>query len=378
MASHPLAQLLPLVTQASRILLIGRQDATMDECAAMTVLAQHLTELGKRVRCVVPGLEQWPAPLQALYPLESTLGPIRSLEISLPVDRVPLAELTYAIEDAALRLTLMPKDGMWSPSEILVRPGQPAFDLVIAVQTTKEALAELVPNDREWMQTLPSITLSTDPLSESWSSLPLLFVTRTGLAEDIAAWLMETAQTITTPVAHNLLTGMIASSKSFRSPRVRSDTLRLASQLVERGADRQAIMHQLWRTVPVASLNLWGRAMMRLTPHATLPLATTLLTAHDFLQTKSEIRAIPELSLYVFDRLPETQALLILYSTPHGTSARLCTRRPLEAQVIAQWFGGKGATDQAEWSMSTADLLEAQREILLVLERELPRLQASR
>ncbi len=378
MAQPSFAQLQPLVTQASRILVIGRRNASIDDCAAISVLAHHLAEQGKRVRCVIPGLEQWPQPLQPVHPVEPTIGPIRALEISLPVDRVALSELTYAIENAALRLTLMPKDGMWNPSNILIQAGQPSFDLVIAVQISKDELAELVPTDREWMQSIPSISLSTDPVSEPWASLPLLFVTTTGLTEAVAAWLMETNQPVPASVAHNLLTGIIASSKSFQGPRVQSQTLQLASQLVERGADRQTIIHQLWRTVPVSSLNLWGRAMMRLTPHATLSLTTTLLTAHDFLQAKTDARVIPELALSLFDRLPETQALLILFSTTNGTAARLCTRRPLEAQVIAQWFGGKGATDQAEWTMSTADLLEAQREILLVLERELPRLQASR
>lgn len=378
MDRHPLSRLQPLVQQASRILLVGRRDAAIDEYAALSVLAQLLTKQNKQVRCVVPGATAWPEPLRALHPLESSVGLFRTLEINLPVDRVPLSELTYTIEDAALRLTLAPKEGMWNASEVLIRPGQPRFDLVIAVQMSKESLAELVTGDREWFQTIPSITLSTDPTGEAWASLPLLFVTKTGLAEEFALWLKEDPGSITTDIAHNLLTGILASSESFRGPRVQSTTLQLASELVERGADRQDIIHRLWRTVPVQSLNLWGRAMMRLTPHASLPITTTLLTAHDFLQAKSDTSAIPGLGAYLLERLPNAQALLILFSDAHATRARLFTRRPWEASLIAGWFGGQGATDQAEWSMTTADLLEAQRDIFLVLERELPRLQASR
>ncbi len=378
MDRHPLTRLQPLIQQASRILLVGRRDASVDECAALSVLAYVLTQQKKHVRCVIPGMSAWPEPLRTLHALESSVGLFRTLEINLPVDRVALSELTYTIEDAALRLTLAPKEGMWNASDVLIRPGQPKFDLVIAVQAPKEALSELIPGDREWMQTIPSITLSTDPQSETWASLAVLFVTKTGLAEECALWLQETPEQLTTDVAHNLLTGIIAGSESFRSPRVQSSTLKLASELVERGADRQAIIHRLWRTVPVPALNLWGRAMMRLEPHPSLPITTTLLTAHDFLQAKSDPKAIPALGLYLLERLPETKALLVLFSDAHGTRARLFARRPLEAQLIAGWFGGHGATDQAEWSMSHPDLLEAQREILLVLERDLPRLFPSR
>lgn len=378
MDRHPLSRLQPLVQQASRILLVGRRDASMDEYAALSVLAHSLAQQNTQVRCVIPGATTWPEPLRALHPVEPSIGLFRTLEINLPVDRVPLSELTYTIEDAALRLTLAPKEGMWNVSEVLVRPGQPRFDLVIAVQTSKQALAELVPGDREWFQTIPSITLSTDPMSEAWASLPLLFVTKTGLAEELVLWLKEKPGSITKDVAHNLLTGILASSESFRSPRVQSTTLQLASELVERGADRQDIIHRLWRTVPVQSLNLWGRAMMRLTPHASLPITTTLLTAHDFLQAKSDSSAIPGLGAYLLERLPNAQALLVLFSDAHATRARLFARRPWEANLIAGWFGGQGATDQAEWSMTTADLLEAQRDIFLVLEKELPRLLASR
>ena len=66
---------------------------------------------------------------------------------------------------------------------------------------------------------------------------------------------------ITKEVATALLTAMIDSTRSFTSDSVKPHTLKTASKLMALGADRQYIIHNLYRTKTIGSLKLWGQAL---------------------------------------------------------------------------------------------------------------------
>jgi phosphoesterase RecJ-like protein len=69
---------------------------------------------------------------------------------------------------------------------------------------------------------------------------------------------------IDTEIATALLTGMIIATNSFRAHNVRPETLALASQLIETGAQREKIIHHLYRSRSLSTLRLWGVALTRL------------------------------------------------------------------------------------------------------------------
>lgn len=373
---HSFAALPSFLAPHTRILLVCRAKDSLDALATTTVIHEWLQDQKKTVECLTPGLSAWPVPLQTTAELQTEIGPFRSLEVRIPLKNASLNELSYAIENDSLRLSLTPKSGMWNEDDVRAQSGQPRFDTCIVIgPATKQELSELVPGDAEWMQALPTLHITLQTPTNPWSPQTISLGAKTGLSEHLASWLLANEpETLTKSRAHTLLAGILSSSNSFRSSLVTSDTFETASELVRRGADRQAIIHALWRTIPVRDLNLWGRAMMRLTPHATLPLITTLISAHDFLQTKSSHAAIPALAQYLLDRVETAKILLIFATNETQTRVHVITRAPLSAELIARWFDGQGNTQQAEWNMQTSDLLEAQQQVLTRLEEELPRL----
>lgn len=113
-------------------------------------------------------------------------------------------------------------------------------------------------------------------------------------------------------VATALLTSMIIATKSFRSGHVRPESLALASHLVERGAERETIIHHLYRSRSLPTLRLWGRALARLknNPYG---LVTTIITREDILSTGAQTAEIHGVADELLANAPEAKVTLLLY-----------------------------------------------------------------
>ncbi|MBP7005694.1 hypothetical protein KBB27_01050 [Patescibacteria group bacterium] len=379
MPSPSLTKLVDFLAPHSRILVVTPSHADLDAIASASVLGYILKAQGKNVTFVTPGRATLPAPLKPLLPNHAEMTGFRTLRIHLPVKDTPLEEFSYDIREQQLEIELIPKNGAWSQENVSISSSAIRFDALIAINiASSQSLASLVPNEPEWMRALPSVSFSNQPSQETWTNAQIPLAPQESLCEELYFSLKDRPETLTPEVAHTLLTGIISATDAFRGTNVRSRTLQAASELVELGAPRQEIINALWRVVSVPTLNLWGRALMRLSLHATLPLAYTLLSEHDFLQAKTSPDSIHGLGKYLLDRLPNMSLVLVLSAWNGERRAHLFARAPLQANLLARWFRGEGTIEQASWTIDATDLLAAQQSILTTLEHELPRLISSR
>ncbi len=379
MNNRPLAALERFFASRTRLLLIAAPEADMDSLAGAAALGDMLKTLGKAVTLVAPGKDAWPEPLRAPLPLHAGIHALRALHIRLPIGQTPLDQFSYDVRDQSLHIELLPKAGIWPQEAVAVESGAVRYDGLIALNVASPSgLRDLIPQEPEWLHALPTLHLTTKADAEPWATETVPLLQNGSLCEALYAWAKERPDIpLNAGLVHNLLVGVIAGSDGFRSPRVQSQTLQAASELIERGADRQAIMNRLWRVRSVPTLNLWGRGFMRLNLHPTLPIATTLVTEHDFLQAQTNPDALAGLGRALLDRLPETRLVLVFSGWNAALQVQALARPPLRADLVARWFGGQGSADQAQWTAHAGDLLALQRDTLTILERELPRLLAS-
>ncbi len=379
MDDRPLAALERFFASKARLLVIVAPEADMDSLAGAAALGDMLKALGKAVTVVAPDKDAWPEPLRAAIPLQTRIQALRALHIRLPIGQTPLDQFSYEVRDQSLRIELLPKTGVWPEEAVAVESGAIRYDGLIALNVTSPSgLRELIPQEPEWLNALPTLHLTTKADAEPWAKETVPLLQNGSLCEAIYAWAKERPDlSLNADLVHTLLVGVIAGSDGFRSPRVQSQTLQAASELIERGADRQAIMNRLWRVRSVPTLNLWGRGFMRLSLHPSLPIATTLVTEHDFLQAHTGPESLAGLGRALLDRLPETRLVLVFSGWNATFHVQALARTPLRADLVARWFGGQGNADQAHWTTDADDLLALQHETLATLERELPRLFAS-
>jgi phosphoesterase RecJ-like protein len=113
--------------------------------------------------------------------------------------------------------------------------------------------------------------------------------------------------------ATSLLTGMIATTHSFKTTNVDPSTLQVASELINHGADREKIIHHLYRTRSLSTLKLWGTALMRLKIDTQKRFAWTTLTIPDFLNAGANYGQLKDLITELIENSPEVDSTLLLY-----------------------------------------------------------------
>jgi phosphoesterase RecJ-like protein len=69
---------------------------------------------------------------------------------------------------------------------------------------------------------------------------------------------------VTSDVATLLLTGLITDTRSFQNPNTTPHSLEVAANLLDLGARQQEIIQHVYKTKPLSTLKIWGRASNRI------------------------------------------------------------------------------------------------------------------
>ncbi len=235
------------VAASKRLLVVVGPNANIDTLAAASVLGKALSNEIRPVTVATVGEAAFPEPLLPLVTLETDLTAFRALEIRLGVKTAPLQEFTYDVKNDELKIELLSKSGAWSAEDVRVEAGALRFDAVLALNVgSAQEVSSLLPAEPEWIKSLPSLLITTDAKADaSWAKQTITVPSTTNLSEEAYAFLKEQKLPIDKDAAHNLLTGLIAATNGFRGENLRAPTLEHAAELIELGADRQAIMNRL-------------------------------------------------------------------------------------------------------------------------------------
>jgi phosphoesterase RecJ-like protein len=278
---------------------------------------------------------------------------MRAFHVNVNVKDVPLSELMYDVKDGRLDITLVPKTGSWTPQDVAFKHGEDRYDLVIALDAPDQAsLGSIAREQADFLYRTTIINVDCSPTNEHWGQLNLVDLNAVATCEVLHDWIVGwNAHLIDEPLATALLAGMIARTKSFRTPNVTPKTLAASSRLVELGAKRADIVQGLWRTRSVETLKLWGRALSRLEQDRQAQLVWTTLSDVDFLETG----ATPEALEGVVDELiayaPEAKAVALISQQKGGTVMSLYIQPPFSAAELARPFGGNGTRERAVFTI---------------------------
>ncbi len=364
MALNQTQQALELISRAKRSLIVTKEHATIDVIAAAVALALFLKKQNKLFDALAPGLDlqQLPSFLPRVD-LQPKLGAMRAFLLSLDVTRVPLSELMYDVKDGKLEITVVPKNGEWSPKDVSFRHGEDRYDLVLALDCPDLAsLGSLFHEQADFLYRTPVINLDRDPGNEHWGQINLVDLTAVATTE-ILFGLFETwnRHAIDADIATALLTGMLAKTQSFRSSNVTPKTLQTASHLVALGARHTEIVHGLWRTRSVPTLKLWGRALTRLEQNRELGLVWTSLARQDFLDAGADHTALDGVVTELLSYSPEAKIIVLVYETDEVAKTGVCVTlhvsAPHAATEIGRIFGATGSRDRVDFCLAPGQSL---------------------
>ena len=301
----PIEQLSKILQSAQRILVTGPVNPNIDVVSSAIAWRLFLQQKNKQVDLVFSGQVHSFRFLPKVN-INSQLENLGNFKIILQVGDNKVKQLSYDVKGDKLEINIVPESGSFNDADVSTKYEGYKYDLVITLGAVSfDSLGEIFVQNRNFFWQTPIINIDRNLLNENFGQLNIIETSSTSLAE-ISFRLLKNG--LDKNISTALLTGMIAATNSFQSPQVTPDTLALASQLIVKGADRQAIVQGLYRTKDIATLKNWGRVLSRLRKSGNI---ITSFLKHD------EGDALPqdwqELVKDLILASPQTQVVIIFY-----------------------------------------------------------------
>lgn len=338
--------------RAKRALVLAPENPTHDALASTSAVLAYLQAHNIPADGYIPNLkpEKLPLYLALADKIQPQISSLRDLKIQLDVNQIPIKELAYDVKDGKLEIILSPKSGEWKTQDVALLHGDERYDIIISIGfPDRQSLHNTFRQPLDVIHHAPIINLDHDPKNEHWGAINLVDLTATAISETAFSWFEHWDETkIDAPIATAILAGMIANTQSFRSPSVTPETLNKASRLISMGADRESIVHGLWKSRQINTLKLWGRALSRIEQDKNLGLTWTTLSRQDILDSGTTEARLDELVNELIAFTPDSKLTAIFVEhDAYTTRMALFAQPPYSAGIIGRSLGLDGTAKKA-------------------------------
>jgi phosphoesterase RecJ-like protein len=367
------------ISNSAHTLIAFRKDWTVDAVASALALARLLETRGKKVDIIADNFTPskqvaWLPKIDCVIP---EFNQLRKFVISLDVSKAPIDELSYDLTGNQLNIHITPKTGQFKTTDVLTRAADFKYDLIFTVGTPDlGSLGRLFSEHSELFYHCPIINIDHDAQNENYGQVNAVDITATSTAEIIHHLLTKNEQ-LTEDIATMLLTGIIASTRSFRVPQVTPRTLDIAAELLAAGARREEIVQNLYKTRSLATLKLWGRALARLKYDPEIKMVWSLLVRQDFIHTGSDEECLPEVMDELMISAPEAEIATLIYekSGINGESTNVCALMTSERHAntlgLVPDLRPEGHRRLARICFTTKDIQQSEQAVLNSIRKSL-------
>lgn len=280
-----------------------------------------------------------------------------------------LLALSLCLQHQGKQVTPVLADGL--PSRYAFLPGAdlirreigPAPEVIIAVDCSDASRLGL-PLAPEQVD----LSIDHHATNAHFARLNLIDVEAVATAEILYTWFLDQGFPLEANVATNLLLGVVTDTIGFRTANVSPRTLRLAAELMERGAPLSDVYEQGLNRRSLAAARLWGRGLERLEGDAGL--VWTYLSADD--RRHSGYSSLDDADLInLLSAVDGAQVALIFVEQPGGkVKVSWRSRAGVDVARLAQEFGG-GGHEPAAGAMIEGGLDEVIGRVLSATRRQL-------
>ncbi|MBM5790114.1 hypothetical protein FJZ23_03465 [Candidatus Parcubacteria bacterium] len=369
MALRESQQVLEAMKRSSRPLICVPSGAGADQYATAIGLSKVLKKLDKEPTIVAA--DGKPSKnIQFIADgvvINGKLENLRQFVIELDASKTKVGELTYEMKDDKLRVFLSPKKGFWDEKDVRATASAYRFDLIICIGSPDfESCAHLYGENPDFFYRTPVINIDHTAENEHYGQMNVVDLTASACGEvchDLIAS-ME-AGLIDEQIATAFLTGMIAKTKSFKTSNVTPKTLQTASKLIARGAKREQIVQNLYKTRTVQTLRLWGRALARLKADEQTKIVWTLLSQQDFLHAGAGEEDLPDVIDELIATSPDAKIVVLVYeNSEHNVCAIVRAERPMDALALCAKFSAAGVREEVRLCFVKKNVVQVEKELV--------------
>ena len=371
MSLTPVQQFQELLKKTAAPLILIPAYPSRDALASSFALAIFLKNAGKPVTLAGEHLNTDKEVLDFLTQPENTIASIsgaRDFVLSFNTTRNKILNVRTEKAAEELRIYLTPENGSIDPRDFSFIPAQFKFDLVIVIGSPdKESLGKIYEENPDIFYEVPLVNIDNHSENELFGQVNLVDITASSNAEILSDVIEKAAANLSTEsVNEALLTGIIAATESFQNRNTTPKALKLASRLMDSGADQQKIIRALYKTGPLHLLKLWGRVMAQMKWDDKLKLVWASVSIEDLVQARARVEDLPQVLEKIKTNYSSAHLFLLLYSEVKGVVRGLAKAvSPETLAGFAKHFpDGEAHGDTFSFTINASDTDEAERIVI--------------
>jgi len=271
--------------------------------------------------------------------------------------------LGLILEEMGKEVSLVLEDGVpkvfnhLTGADRIIREVVGVFDLVIVVDSSDiERIGSVLDDYGE-----PDVNIDHHPTNTQFAKLNLVRDNAVATVEIIFDLVQELSYPINLPIAEALLTGLLTDSLGFQTSNTNPQTLRIAAELMEVGANLPDLYRKAMLEKSIEAVKYWGQGLSGIQMEDRLVWAS--LSLEDRIAADYTGRDDADL-INVLARIKETDISIVFVEQKNGSVKVSWRSRPgFDVSVVATQFGGGGHKPAAGADIN-GDLKRVQEEVL--------------
>lgn len=359
---------LSAVEKHQKILVIPHANVDPDGLSSALACFQMFTAMGKEVTVICPDV--LPESLSFLPGYEKLEQEIRenkdfvvtiNLEEGMEVDK-----LRYNVEDSRVNIIVVPKKGRITSQQISLAEGDPKYDLIVVVDTADLALlGTLYKEHVDLFGEVPVLNIDHHISNTQFGQLHLIDPTAASATEVLYSWFMQVPEfraQITPDMATLLLTGLITDTRSFQNPNTTPRSLEVAAELLEKGARQQEIIQHIYKTKPLSTLKIWGRALNRIQIDPTARIVWSSISKEDLAEMDASSKETHGILDELISTIPDADVYVLFTELEEGgLKASMRSTAAIDvSQLAGRTYGGGGHARASGFKVSAFDNFQLQ------------------
>jgi nanoRNase/pAp phosphatase (c-di-AMP/oligoRNAs hydrolase) len=363
-------QIIELIKKSNNILITTKGEFSIDAVAAGLGLISVFKKMNKPADIVIDDFKipKNLAFLPQIKIIEPRIYNLRRFIIKLDISHSQVDEISYDVHENHLDFIISPRNGFFNEKDISTSSSGFKYDLIVTLDTPDlESLGDVYNNDTEFFYNTPIINIDHNPNNENFGQINRVDLTATSVSEIVYSWIRESwgKEFINEEAVTCFLTGMIAKTRSFKTPAVTPRALEMVGELVAFGARREEIIKNLYRSRSLNTLKLWGSILARLKDDVADGIVWSYLTREDFKDLSTEEEDVAGVIDELIVNAPEAKVIVLFYEKELEKICCLIACDPsINALSLSRSFEVKGSKNIVRFCLDKMNIEQAEKVVL--------------
>lgn len=350
MAESAHIQAKKFLEEHTKLLIVPHANVDPDGLSSALACYHVFTALGKECTVICPDtLPQSLEFLPGFEKLEQELKDTQDVIITLDLKHgVEVEKLRYTIEENKVNIIVTPKKGELTGRDVSFKEGAFPYDGIVVVDCAElKLLGSLYADHERFFRRVPILNIDHHLSNTKFGNVILLNTSAASATEVLYEWFIlepEWKAKITPDVATLLLTGLITDTRSFQNPNTTPRSLEVAAELLDLGARQQEIIKFIYKTKPLSTLKIWGRALNHIQVNAKEGIVWSAISREDLQEMEATSKETHSIIDELLTTIPDAGVYVLFTEVEEGgLKASMRSNETIDASALcSKLFGGGG------------------------------------